>query len=671
MTIDHEKPGDNKIFVTCDASDWRTGATLSWGKTWETARPVAFELTQLKPAEKNYPVHEKELLAIVQALKKWRSDLLGGPIFVYTDHRTLENFNTQCDLSRQQLRWQEYLSQYDISMVYIRGEDNTVADTLSRLPPDSFDDEKTASRTVSAVLKIHSDDVVLAEIKKGYGEDAFCRKIMEGKSTIPGVTEANGLWYVGDRLLIPHSGNLRETLFRLAHDASGHFGADKCYATLRSDYYWPNMQRDLESAYIPSCVDCQQNKSATMKPTGPLHPLPVPERKGDSVAIDFVGPLPVDEGFDGIATMTDRLGSDVRIVPIHINMTTEDFAVIFFTNWYCKNGLPLEIISDRDKLFTLRFWRVLHALTSVKLRMSSSFHPETDGASERSNKTLNQALRYHVQRNQKGWVRALPKIRFDVMNSVNASTGFSGFELRLGRAARVLPPIVPDRIPEEWSSTVEAAKATGLLEKMEEDMEEARDNLLAAKVTQAHHANARRGAEDVFKVGEKVMLSTLHRRKQYTRKGEKRSAKFFPRFDGPYTITGTHPETSNYTLRLPPSSTMFPTFHASELKRFEANDRDLFPSWELSRPGPIVTEEGMEEYLVEEIIDVRKRGQGWQFLVRWSGYGPEHDDWLPAKDLEECEALDRWYAEGGDGPAKVAFSPHVVGFFDAPCGRVR
>jgi len=101
--IDHENPRDNKIFVTCDASDWRTGAVLSFGPTWETARPVAFDSMQLKSAEKHYPIHEKELLAIVRALKRWRSDLLGTPIYVYTDHKTLENFDTQKDLSRRQL----------------------------------------------------------------------------------------------------------------------------------------------------------------------------------------------------------------------------------------------------------------------------------------------------------------------------------------------------------------------------------------------------------------------------------------------------------------------------------------------------------------------------------------------------------------------------------------
>ena len=101
--VDHTNPRHNKIFITCDASDWHTGACLSFGKTWETAQPVAYDSMQLGTAEKNYPIHEKELLMIVRALKKWWSDLLGSEFVVYTDHRTLENFNTQWDLSRCQL----------------------------------------------------------------------------------------------------------------------------------------------------------------------------------------------------------------------------------------------------------------------------------------------------------------------------------------------------------------------------------------------------------------------------------------------------------------------------------------------------------------------------------------------------------------------------------------
>lgn len=426
--IDHESPGDNNIYVTCDASDWRTGSVLSFGKSWESARPVAFDSMQFKDAKLNYPVHEKELLVIVRALKKWRSDLLGTHIFVYTNHQILENFETQHDLLRRQLRWQELLSQFEMTIVYIHGEDNTVADTLSHVRVDSFVDKGGApafavwehGAAVSAVLKVEMDVSMLDAIKKGYAQDDFAAKLLDSKMT--SITESNGLLYGGSWLVIPRVTDIRENLFRLAHNCLGHFSADKSYAALRESYYWPNMRKDLEKGYIPSCADCQRNKSCTTQAAGPLHPLPIPEDRGDSVAIDFVGPLPTDNGFDMICTMTDRLGSDVCIPPTRANMTAEEFAVVFFDYWYCENGLPLEIVSDHDKLFISKFWATLTKLTGVWLKMSSSYHPETDGSSERTNKTLNQCICYHVERNQKGWVQALPQVRFNIMNTLNVTS---------------------------------------------------------------------------------------------------------------------------------------------------------------------------------------------------------------------------------------------------------
>lgn len=133
-TIDLSKLPEHKIFITTDASDKCSGAVLSFGKTWTSARPVAFDSMTFKGAELNYPVHEKELLAIIRALKKWRVDLLGSPFFIYTDHKTLKNFSTQKDLSCRQARWMEFMLQYDAKIFYIKGNENTVADALSRLP---------------------------------------------------------------------------------------------------------------------------------------------------------------------------------------------------------------------------------------------------------------------------------------------------------------------------------------------------------------------------------------------------------------------------------------------------------------------------------------------------------------------------------------------------------
>jgi hypothetical protein len=157
-----------------------------------------------------------------------------------------------------------------------------------------------------------------------------------------------------------------------------------------------------------------------------LHPLPIPEARGDLIAIDFVSPLPKDDSdsFDLIVTITDRLGADIRIVPTHINITAERFAAQFFDLWYCENGLPLNIVSDRDKIFISKFWKALSKLTGVKLKMSSAYHPKTDGSSEHTNKTVVQALHFHVDRNQSGWAQALPQVRFNLMNTVNVSTGY-------------------------------------------------------------------------------------------------------------------------------------------------------------------------------------------------------------------------------------------------------
>jgi hypothetical protein len=195
----------------------------------------------------------------------------------------------------------------------------------------------------------------------------------------------------------------------------------------------------------------------------------------------------------------------------------------------------------------------------------------------------------------------------------------------------------------------EGQRAKDLIKNLENDVAEAKDNLLQAKTIQAFCANEHRGREEIFEVGDKVMLATLHRRQEYKKRGEHRAAKFFPRYDGPYEIIATHPQASTYTLEMP-NSGVFPTFHVSELKRFLPNDATLFPSRELAQPGPIMTADGLEEYLIDKIIDSRRRGRGWQFLVRWVGYGPEHDRWLPGSALDECAAMDAWIEGGGEGP---------------------
>jgi len=160
------------------------------------------------------------------------------------------------------------------------------------------------------------------------------------------------------------------------------------------------------------------------------------------------------------------------------------------------------------------------------------------------------------------------------------------------------------------------------------------------------------GPEDVFQVGNKVMLSTLHCQREFTANDPSCVAKFIPCFDGPYVIINSMPEFLAYTLDLPNSPNIFPTFHSSQLKRFTENDVSLFPSHQHACLGPIMTAEGLEEYAIEKILDERCRGCGYQYLVQWVGHGPEEDCWLPHCELEECQALDVWL-NGIGGEAHV------------------
>jgi hypothetical protein len=225
------------------------------------------------------------------------------------------------------------------------------------------------------------------------------------------------------------------------------------------------------------------------------------------------------------------------------------------------------------------------------------------------------------------------------MNSINASTGYSGFQLRMERSPHVIPPLVPGHVREPG---MEEITAWDIISKIEADIADAKDALLGAKILQAFYSNKSRGREDAYFVGDKVMLATLYRHREYKAGDMSRVAKFFPQWDGPYMVTRAFPEDSSYMLHLPNSPDTFPRYHASLLKRHIKNNAALFPSQEQERPGPVLTNVGMEEYWIEKINDERQRGQGYQYLVRWAGYAECDDLWLSQCKLVDCEVLDVW-----------------------------
>ncbi|GAA5974652.1 hypothetical protein JCM11641_007040 [Rhodosporidiobolus odoratus] len=636
--VDHGE-GADPIWVMTDASKVGLGAVLLQGADWRTAYPCSYYSPQFIPAERNYPTHEQELLAVVAALKAWRIELLGEHSTLLTDHDTLRHFRAQPDLSKRQARWSESLADYDYETVYIPGEKNGVADGLSRYPFQM--DKEEPGLAVMGLSEVSLSRGVLDSVRAGYLTDTDCEKIKDVAKTSKLYREEDGLLYTEDgRLVVPSHAVLRETLLHDAHDATGHFGALKTYISLSRSFFWPTMSRDVRK-YCRSCDTCQRMKSETQKEQGALHPLPTPPNPFADVALDFVGPLPKSRGHDYLLTISDCLSGYTRLVPCSTKDDARAVAALFFEHWVRLFGQPEWLLSDRDKLFTSRFWKALQKSMGTRLQMSTAFHPETDGRSERTNKTVVQVLRGLVSRRQTDWAAHLALTEYSINCAVNVSMGKAPFELVLGFVPRISP--LSDREAVPSVEEVLSARDAGV--------KEAQDFLRWAKTQQAIQVAARRRSEeDTFTVGDLVLVSSRDCRQLFKAAGSKgkRSAKFFPRYDGPYTVVAAFPDQSLYQLQLGADNHTFPKFHISKPRRYTLNDADAFPSRDPPRPK-LVKVDGEQEFKIEKVVDERVRQGKREFLVKWEGYPMDENTWEPEDRLKDTEALEEWARKDGGG----------------------
>jgi hypothetical protein len=362
-------PDPTKLFtVTTDASDFAIGAVLSQN-IGKGDQPVAFESRKLSPAEQNYAVHEKELLAIVHAIKLWRPYLEGQRFTVITDHASLEYIKTQHNLSRRQARWLETLQANDFEVKYRPGKTNVVADALSR---------QSHLAAISTVTEQLSD----IDWKQKYTEDTHFKDIWNILHNSDTATEKqlalvrnfeldNERIYLkkDHRLVIPKDNQMRTTILLEHHDIdiSGHLGIDKTLENIMRNFYWPKMGKDIRR-YIQSCDTCQRNKNVNQQPAGLLQPLKTPTHRWEQIAMDFIVQLPLTrKGHDAIVVFTDRLTKRGHFYPMHTSATAPEVAKIFFSTIFKDHGLPRIIVSDRDAKFTSNFWKALFELTGARL----------------------------------------------------------------------------------------------------------------------------------------------------------------------------------------------------------------------------------------------------------------------------------------------------------------
>ncbi|GJR07138.1 putative reverse transcriptase domain-containing protein [Tanacetum coccineum] len=596
--------GSEDFVVYCDASLKGYGAVLM-----QREKVIAYASRQLRTHEENYMTHDLELGAVVFALRLWRHYLYGVKCTVFTDHKSLQYILDQKELNMRQRRWIELLSDYDCEIRYHPGKANVVADALSRK------EREKPLRVRSLMLADHKDlmqqilEAQVESLKEGNVKKENLGRMQKQIFEI----RTNGIRYHDKRIWLPLYGGLRDLIMHESHKSkySIHPGSTKMYQDLKRLYWWPNMKADI-ATYIDKCLTCAKVKAEHMKPSGLLQQPEIPEWKWEKVTMDFVSGLPrTPSGYDSIWVIVDRLTKSAHFLPMKKTDGIEKLAQLYLKEIVCRHGVPVSVISDRDSLFTSRFWVSLQKALGTQLDLSTAYHPETDGQSERTIQTLEDMLRACVIDFGSSWDRHLPLVEFSYNNSYHASIKAAPFEALYGRKCRS---------PVCWSEVGES-QLTGpeLVRETTEKIVQIKNRLLTARSRQKSYADLKRRLME-FEVGDKVMLK-VSPWKGVIRFGKR--GNLSPRFVGPFKVIERIRHVA-YKLELPDKlHGIYNTFHVSNIKRCFVNDDVVISLDEVHLDNKL--------HFVEEPVKIMdrevKRLQQSQIpivKVRWnSRLGPE------------------------------------------------
>ncbi|UYV70961.1 hypothetical protein LAZ67_8001260, partial [Cordylochernes scorpioides] len=423
--LTHYDP-NKPIGLHTDASDQGLGAVLIHVEDNGRERPISYASRTLQKAETNYSTTEKECLAIIWAIGKFRPYLYGRKFIVYTDHHSLCWMAKAKKLSGRLARWSLELQAYDFTINYKSGKTHLDADGLSRCPiPDKIKILQINYNTEDYDAYIKKINNMIDQHPNSYGEN-FTKH--NGKIYKNNPTPTGNPWL----LVIPKTKRLELLEQMHDHPTSGHMGIKRTYSRIKDKYFWPSMFKTVEK-YVSSCPECQFRKTPSQQPSGQLQPIPPASRPFERIGIDLLGRFPKSiNGNRWIVVCTDYYSRHVETAAL-LRGTATEIADFFLKRIVLRHGAPKILISDRGSSFLSKLLTQVLKICNTIHKKTTSYHPQTNGQTERMNRTLTDMISMYIDEKHQNWDEILPFVTFAYNSSVQETTGYSPYFLIHGR----------------------------------------------------------------------------------------------------------------------------------------------------------------------------------------------------------------------------------------------
>ncbi|KAD7117017.1 hypothetical protein E3N88_04285 [Mikania micrantha] len=507
---------------------------------------------KLSDARQKYSTYDKEFYAIIRSLEYWRHYLLPSEFILFSDHQALRFINGQHKLNPRHAKWVEYLQDFTFVIKHKAGVANTVADALSR------------RRALVTSLRVQVEG--FDSFRGLYVDDPdFATPWKQCQTAPTGAFVLNdGFLFKGNRLCVPRC-SLRDAIILESHQGglAGHFGRDKTLKQVQERFTWPKMQQDV-TRVLARCRTCHLAKT-THSNAGLYTPLPVPAGPWEDISLDFVVGLPrTQRQKDSIMVVVDRFSKMAHFVPCAKTYDASQIARLYFAEIVKLHGVPKSLTSDRDVKFVGHFWRTLWKRMGSQLNFSSAHHPQSDGQTEVTNRSLGNLLRSLVGSHPKQWDEVLPQAEFAYNRSAHRSTGMSPFMIVYGR--NPFTPLDLTPLPSVEHFSVEGEERAEQIKSMHKRVKEQieKNNIVYQRRANMHRKKV------TFQEGDLVWIHLSKDRFPGGRWGKIR-----PRADGPFKILKRINDNA-YKVDLPGYYNVLATFNVADLLPFVPEDDDPF-----------------------------------------------------------------------------------------------